>query len=122
MTTTVAGMLPLFGVRVIELAGLAPVPHCGMILADFGADVVKVDRVIMCLVVNYQLMVIYKVDDYGHRIDRMSRGKRSIAIDLKQVEGVNVLKRMCSAADVLLDPYRPGNTVHMFILSVRVLL
>lgn len=48
---------PLKGVRVIELAGLAPVPYCGMVLADFGANVIKVDRVLFGLV-DYLSMLI----------------------------------------------------------------
>jgi alpha-methylacyl-CoA racemase len=45
MATTADNKLPLKGLKVIELAGLAPVPYCGMILADFGADVIRVDRI-----------------------------------------------------------------------------
>jgi alpha-methylacyl-CoA racemase len=80
----------LEGIRVLELAGLAPVPYCGMILADFGADVVRIDRV------------------GGGALNQLGRGKRSAAIDLKHADGVAALLRMIERADVLIEPYRPG--------------
>ncbi len=83
-------MQALEGIRVIEMAGLAPVPYCGMILADFGADVVRVDR------------------PNARSADFLSRGKRSIAIDLKKPEGVETLLRLLERADVLVEPFRPG--------------
>ena len=72
------------------MAGLAPVPYCGMILADFGADVVRVDR-------------LGKPSG-----DFLSRGKRSIAVDLKKPEGVETVLRLAEQADVLVEPFRPG--------------
>jgi alpha-methylacyl-CoA racemase len=83
-------MSALQGVRVIEMAGLAPAPFCGMILADFGADVVRVDRV------------------GAASFDYLARGKRSIAVDLKHPAGVETVLRLAAGADVLLEPYRPG--------------
>lgn len=80
----------LDGVRVIEMAGLAPAPFCGMILADFGADVVRVDRV------------------GAGAFDQLARGKRSIAVNPKQADGLETLLRMLDQADVLLEPFRPG--------------
>ena len=83
-------MQALDGIRVIEMAGLAPVPYCGMILADFGADVVRVDRV-------------------GARSgDFLSRGKRSVAVNLKDPAGVETVLRLIEKADVLVEPFRPG--------------
>ncbi|KAK7484548.1 hypothetical protein BaRGS_00024180 [Batillaria attramentaria] len=82
--------MALKGIRVIELAGLAPSPFCGMILADFGAKVIRVDR-----------PNALDQDVLGH-------GKRSIAVNLKKTEGATVLRRLCQSADVLVDPYRPG--------------
>jgi alpha-methylacyl-CoA racemase len=80
---------------VIELAGLAPVPYCGMILSDFGADVIRVDRI--------------QPDFLPSRPDDpLGRGKRSLRVDLKNPEGAAVVRRLASAADVLLDPFRPG--------------
>lgn len=80
----------LRGVRVVELAGLAPGPFCGMVLADFGAEVVRVNR----------------LGSTGENF--LARGKRSLALDLKRSQGVTVLRRMCARADVLLEPFRCG--------------
>ncbi|PIO53354.1 hypothetical protein TELCIR_25313, partial [Teladorsagia circumcincta] len=84
----------LNGVRVIELAGLAPVPHCGMVLADFGANVT----------------VIEKPDRDGDipMEQRMAERKTLQGLDLKSPQGVEKLKQLCRTSDVLLDPYRPG--------------
>lgn len=83
--------MALRGLKVIELAGLAPAPVCGMVLADFGARVIRVDKV-----------------GGGLNYDVTARGKRSIALDLKKPEGVSVLRKLCGSADVLIEPFRPG--------------
>jgi alpha-methylacyl-CoA racemase len=83
-------MSALQGIRVVEMAGLAPAPFCGMILADFGADVVRVDRV------------------GAGSMDQLARGKRSLAVNLKSPDGVETVLRLAEQADVLLEPYRPG--------------
>ncbi|CAN9504527.1 unnamed protein product [Ophioblennius macclurei] len=83
--------MALAGVRVIELAGLAPAPFCGMILADFGAKVIRVDRTRVAM-----------------SMDRQARGKRSVAINLKSAEGVALLRKLCLQSDVVLEPYRKG--------------
>lgn len=83
--------MALAGVRVIELAGLAPAPFCGMILSDFGAKVIRVDRTKAAMV-----------------IDTQGRGKQSVAINLKAAEGVSLLKKLCLKSDVVLEPYRKG--------------
>jgi len=83
-------MPALDGIRVIEMAGLAPAPYCGMILADHGADVVRVDRV-------------------GSKSpDLLSRGKRSVGVNLKDPAGIETVLRLVEKADVLLEPFRPG--------------
>lgn len=87
--------MALSGVRVLELAGLAPAPLCGMILADFGAQVVRVDR----------LSQSAAATAHG---DVQARGKRSLALDLKQPQGAAVLRRLCGGADVLIEPFRHG--------------
>ncbi|NXK55586.1 AMACR racemase, partial [Chauna torquata] len=84
--------MALSGLRVLELAGLAPAPLCGMILADFGACVVRVDRVLHSAVAS----------------DVQGRGKRSLALDLKRPQGAAALKRLCRGADVLIEPFRHG--------------
>lgn len=82
--------MALKGVKIVELAGLAPVPFCGLILADFGADVIRVDRA------------------GASNADQLCRGKRSIALDLKKKEAIDVLLTLISHSDILLDPFRPG--------------
>jgi len=83
--------MALKGMKVIELAGLAPAPVCGMILSDFGAKVIRVDKV-----------------GSGLNYDVTARGKRSIALNLKKPEGVDILRKLCGSADVLIEPFRPG--------------
>lgn len=83
--------MALAGVRVIELAGLAPAPFCGMILSDFGARVIRVDRT--------------KVN---MAMDSQARGKQSVALNLKSPQGVAVLKKLCLQSDVVLEPFRKG--------------
>ncbi|XP_046736634.1 alpha-methylacyl-CoA racemase [Diprion similis] len=86
--------MPLHGIKVIELAGLAPVPFCGMILSNFGASVVRVDR------------ASSEVSDIA--VDFLGNGKRSIGLNLKSKEGTDILKKMSQQSDVILDPFRPG--------------
>lgn len=83
--------MALRGIKVIELAGLAPAPYAGMVLSDFGARVIRVDR-------TRQMM----------STDRLCRGKQSIALNWKKPEGLGVLKKLCLSADVLIEPFRPG--------------
>ncbi len=83
-------MAALEGIRVLEMAGLAPAPFCGLILADFGADVVRIDR------------------KGGGALPHLGRGKRSISVDLKHPDGVGTVLCMIERADVLLEPFRPG--------------
>jgi alpha-methylacyl-CoA racemase len=91
-------MKPLDGTKVIEMAGLAPSLYCGMILADFGAQVVIVDRPTKAM------------PEIPNVMDKnpFDRGKRSIRINLKTAEGLGILRRMIQGADVLIEPYRPG--------------
>jgi alpha-methylacyl-CoA racemase len=91
-------MRPLDGIRVIEMAGLAPSPYCGMILADFGAEVAVVDRLSSAAPETPNLMAKNPFD----------RGKRSMRVNLKAEEGIAVLRQMIQRYDVLLEPYRPG--------------
>lgn len=87
-------MGPLQGFRIIELAGIGPGPFCGMMLSDMGAEVIRVDRV------------------GGARRRRehdvLARNRRSIAIDLKHPEGVELVLRLVQTAAALFEGFRPG--------------
>lgn len=99
---------PLAGVRVVELAGLGPAPHGCAILADLGADVVSV--VSPAQAASGGSLDGTTVDPAGRgpATNPMSRGKRSVTLDLKDPAGVDDLLRLTDVADVLVDPYRPG--------------
>ncbi|MHA6792671.1 CaiB/BaiF CoA transferase family protein [Pseudonocardia bannensis] len=88
---------PLAGLRVVELAGIGPGPHAAMILADLGADVVRVDRP-----GGLQLG--------SPEADPTLRGRRRVAADLKDPAGREAVLRLVEHADVLLEGYRPGVT------------
>ena len=83
--------MALKGVRVVELDGMAPVPYAGLLLAQLGADVVRVERK-------------GGSSDYA----QLGFGKRSVVLDLKDAAGRAALLALAARADVLLDPYRPG--------------
>jgi alpha-methylacyl-CoA racemase len=92
-------MGPLTGLRVVELAGIGPGPHAAMILADLGADVVRVDRP----------SGVLELNDPGAP-DPMLRGRRRVAADLKQPGDRELVLRLVEQADVLIEGYRPGVT------------
>ncbi len=87
-------MGPLKGIRVLEIAGIGPGPFCAMMLADMGAEVLRVDRK------NHPSL--------AGRYDVAGRGRRSVAVDLKKPEGVATVLRLVEQADALLEGYRPG--------------
>jgi alpha-methylacyl-CoA racemase len=89
---------PLQGVRVVEFAGLGPGPFCGMLLADLGADVVRIDR---------RSRGGGLVGSLG-ATSLLDRGKRSIALDLKDDADLAVVRALVTRADVLLEGFRPG--------------
>ena len=91
---------PLQHLRVIELAAIGPVPLCGMLLADLGADVVRIDRLEPS---GLGLALNPKHDVNG-------RGRRSVALDLKAPQGVAAALRLIDRADVLIEGLRPGVT------------
>src|SRR5947208_6760966 len=86
---------PLQGVRVIEMAGIGPGPLTAMMLADMGADVVRVDRT---------------ASPGGADVtrDALNRGRRSVAIDLKHPDGIAAVLRLVERADGLIEGFRPG--------------
>ncbi|MBB3051126.1 alpha-methylacyl-CoA racemase [Prauserella isguenensis] len=87
---------PLSGLKVVELPAIGPVPHAGMILADLGADVVRVERPSGAL------------DIHGGKSDHLMRGKRSVTADLKSAAGTRFVLDLAGKADVLLEGFRPG--------------
>jgi alpha-methylacyl-CoA racemase len=91
-------MGPLKGLRVIELAGIGPGPFCAMLLADMGADVVRVDRT--------------EASGLGVPMDKRyeinGRNRRSVALDLKSSAGREAVKRLIAGADLLIEGFRPG--------------
>lgn len=88
---------PLAGIRIIEFAGLGPGPFCAMMLADHGADVVRVDR----LAPSSPL-------PGDPRDDFLNRSRRGIGIDLKSPAGIALARRLCAGADGLIEGFRPG--------------
>ena len=91
-------MGPLAGVRILEIAGIGPGPFAAMMLADMGADLLRVDRA-------------ERVNpDPGEEPpgDLLNRGRRSVGLDLKNPDGVAVLLRLVEQADGLLEGFRPG--------------
>ncbi|OFE12076.1 carnitine dehydratase [Pseudohongiella acticola] len=84
---------PLQGFKIIEMAAIGPVPFCGMMLSDMGADVVRIDR---------------RGSPVAHQGNPVNRGRRSIALDLKQPGDIDIALSLISAADALLEGFRPG--------------
>jgi len=93
-------MGPLSGIKVIEVAGIGPGPFTAMMLADMGADVIRVDRANQVL----------GGDPASPPADILNRGRRSIALDLKSPEGVGILMDLIAEADALIEGFRPGVT------------
>ena len=89
---------PLTGLSVLELAGQGPGPFAGMLLADMGATVVKVDRVEQARAWNPDQVATAPMD----------RGKRSVAMNLRHPDSVAVILGLVERSDVLIDPFRPG--------------
>ena len=93
-------MGPLSGITVVEMSGIGPGPFAGMMLADLGASVTRVDR----LSGGAGLLSVLSAG----RADVVSRGRRSIAVNLKSSEGVELVLKLVDSADVLIEGYRPG--------------
>jgi alpha-methylacyl-CoA racemase len=92
---------PLAGLRVIEMVGLGPCPFAAMMLADMGAEVIRIERKSAPGAVGPFPML-------GTKYDVMARNRRSLALDLKQPEAREVLLQLVDKADVLLEGFRPG--------------
>jgi alpha-methylacyl-CoA racemase len=89
---------PLSGVKIVELAGIGPGPFCGMLLADMGADILRIDRLAQA--------------DLGLPLDSpfdiLGRGRRSIGLDLKRPQSIAMVMALLDKADVLIEGFRPG--------------
>ncbi len=90
-------MGPLKGVKVVEFAGIGPGPFCCMLLADMGADVLRIDRA-----------VNVGKDPQEPRFNTLLRGRKNVAIDLKSPEGVEAALKLCDQAGILIEGFRPG--------------
>jgi alpha-methylacyl-CoA racemase len=92
-------MGPLAGVKVLEIAALGPAPFAAMMLSDMGAEVLRIDRT-------------ERVDGSEHSapppLDFLARGRRSVGLDLKSPEGIELLLKLVESADVILEGFRPG--------------
>ena len=88
-------MGPLSGTKIIELAGIGPGPFCGMLLADMGAEVIRVDRA---------------GSAPRRAVDVLTRGRKSIAVDLKSDAGKEAVLKLCESADAIFEGFRPGVT------------
>jgi alpha-methylacyl-CoA racemase len=84
----------LSGVRVIEMAGIGPAPFCGMMLADHGAEVIRIERPSKSV--------------HDGTKDILNRSRRSIALDLKHSDGIRIVRDLVASADALIEGYRPG--------------
>jgi alpha-methylacyl-CoA racemase len=93
-------MGPLQGITIIELAGIGPGPFCGMMLADMGAEVIRVDRA---------GSVPAEAPDRPPA-DPLARGRRSVGVDLKHPDGVETVLTLVDRADGLIEGFRPGVT------------
>ena len=91
-------MGPLEGKKIIEIAGIGPGPFCAMVLSDLGAEVIRVDRV----------SAVPNEFPSTPGVDLLNRGRKSVAFDLKNQEGIKALLRLVEEADALIEGFRPG--------------
>lgn len=93
-------MGPLAGVKILELAGIGPCPMAAMLLAELGADVLKIDRL------SPSGLGITLPDEHA----LLNRSRRSVAVNLKHPDGVALVLRLCEGSDALIEGFRPGVT------------
>jgi alpha-methylacyl-CoA racemase len=91
-------MAPLTGLRIVELGGIGPGPMAGMLLGDMGAEVIRIERVA-------RPEALIPIDD---RLDVPLRNRRSVALDIKQPEGLGLLLKLLDSSDGLIEGFRPG--------------
>jgi len=87
------GSGPLSGIKIVEFAGIGPGPFCAMLLSDMGAEIIRIDR---------------KGARGGSPADIGSRGRKSVALDLKKAEGIEACLKLIESADVVQEGFRPG--------------
>src|ERR1700709_1654793 len=97
---------PLAGVKIVEIGSIGPGPFCAMLLADLGADIIRVDRVAGGGLVG---------PNADFRVELLNRGRRSIAVDLKHPDGAAVVLSLVERADALIEGFRPGVTERLGI-------
>ncbi len=91
-------MGPLQGIRIVELAGIGPGPFCAMMLSDMGAEILRIDRA----------QNVTPERPTTPSLDLLNRGRRSIGVDLKHADGVELVLRLLERADALIEGFRPG--------------
>ena len=94
-------MGPLAGMKIVELAGIGPVPFCSALLSDMGAQVIRVDRTAPSGL---------GISGKNPAFDVLGRGRQSISVDLKNPDGVETVLRLVESADALVEGFRPGVT------------
>ena len=94
-------MGPLAGIKVVEIAGIGPGPYGAMLLADLGADVIRIDR-------SSGVNAFGQGPSAEPPADLLARGRRSVAVDLKHPDGVATVLDLVDQADVLVEGFRPG--------------
>lgn len=90
---------PLAGLKVVEIGSIGPGPFCAMLLADLGADIIRVDRASGAALVG---------PSSNFRTELLNRGRRSIAVDLKHPDGAEIVLSLVEQADVVMEGFRPG--------------
>ena len=91
-------MGPLSGKRIVEIAGIGPGPFCAMLLADLGAEVVRVDRA----------SAVPDIMPDSPSLDLLNRGRRSVGVNLKTPEGIETVLKLVQESDALIEGFRPG--------------
>lgn len=89
-------MGPLHGIKILEIVGMGPAPYAAMLLADLGAEVIRVERPGGGLF------------SYGNKLDLLNRNKKCICINLKTPDGVEVINKLIAQSDALIEGFRPG--------------
>src|SRR5689334_11155087 len=105
LENTGSNIRPLSGIKVIDLSRLLPGPYASMLLADFGADVIKIEEPSTGDPARYMSP---KIDDECAFFKEVNRNKRSLTLNLKEAKGLETFYRIIAQSDVLLEGFRPG--------------